>query len=125
MKNAYFGASALGAQLEGERLKRGLSYGALGRHAEVDPSQAFRICRGEFKALSHNVVRICNALDLRPSSDDPRSGSIRNVGTADQLLEELTANWAPTPEDARRLLDMLKAVRSFRSKPPVGSRTDP
>lgn len=119
MKKVYSGAAALGHELERERQKRGISYGALGRRAEVDPSQAFRICHGEFKALSHNVVRICNVLDVRPASEDLRSPPTKGNEVANQLLEELMANWDRTPEDARRLLDMLKALRKFRSKPSV------
>ena len=43
---------------------RKLSYADIAKLSDVDQSQVSRICRGNFKTFSNNVVQICRVLDV-------------------------------------------------------------
>lgn len=87
---------------------RGLRYAEIGRLARVHPSQVWRICAGEFRTVSNNVVQVCKVLGVEvetvkgPDRDgddswDRLEGSLRNL-------------WDRTPEGARRLKRILDAM---------------
>ncbi len=66
-----------------------LSYSEIGRNCGVHSSQVSRICRGNFKTISHNVVQVCKELGLEMTvvAFDPR----RDIG------------WSKVEASARRL----------------------
>ena len=91
----------------------GLTYAQIGRMAGVHPSQVTRICRGNFKTLSHNVVQICNALNVAVSPS-----SLIDSSTAPewaQALASLERLWDQTPEGANRVARALEAIAELRT----------
>lgn len=84
----------------------------LGRAAGVHPSQVGRICRGEFRTVSSNVVQICTALGL----------AVRTVelpkAAGDAAWSRLEASvlraWDRTPQGADKLARIMEAVADIR-----------
>lgn len=90
----------------------GLSYSEIARAADVDVSQVSRICRGQFKTVSQNVVQICKVLGLK--TDAPQDG-LPSVNTHFQRLQRgLNKLWDQTPEDADRLFQLLIQLAEIR-----------
>lgn len=90
----------------------GLNYSEIGLIARVHPSQVSRICRGEFKTLSHNVVQVCKALGVE-------IGAIMIVEPADDALAQSLKRsvlevWDQTPTDAKRLVRFLHDLAELR-----------
>ena len=105
----------LRARLLAARSASTLSNAEIARRAGVDPAQALKICRGDFKTLGGSLVRICNVLGV-----DPRFGPAKGVLPADEP-GPAPAGWARlahamrrlgirTPEDADRLATVIDAV---------------
>jgi predicted XRE-type DNA-binding protein len=90
----------------------GLSYSEIARAADVDVSQVSRICRGQFKTVSQNVVQICKVLGLK--AEAPQDG-LPSVNTHFQRLQRgLYKLWDQTPEDADRLFQLLIQLAEIR-----------
>ena len=86
----------------------------IARAANVDPSQVSRICRGEFRTITYNVVQVCKELGIEmevPSK--PR-------GVDDLSWRRLEASmrglWDQTSEDAQRIATILESIAEWRSK---------
>ena len=113
MARPYLHAEDLARSLEAARREKRLSYKALGNQAQVDQAQAFRICTGEFRTLGANVLRICNALGVRP----PREGKTPPASWTSvdwvETIDELAATWAKKPASARKLAGVLRAIRDY------------
>lgn len=93
----------------------GLSYSEIGRVAGVHPSQVSRICRGEFRTLSHNVVQVCRALGVEVetvSLDMPTEDPL-----ARRLERSVLEVWDRTPADAERLVRFLRHLAELRRAP--------
>lgn len=89
----------------------GITYSKIGKSAGVHPSQVSRICRGEFKTLSQNVVQICSALCI------PIEGFINAESTdpnAARLISSLMAVWKRSKTDADRIARFLDQLRELR-----------
>lgn len=103
----------LARRLESERVTKGLSYANISRSTGVDPSQVLRICRGEFRTVSLNVMQICTYLGVPPqyaiNSDDPSDASWHQLTTSIRKL------WDRTPQDADRIITILEKIAEFRS----------
>ena len=112
MARRYPHAPELARRIEAGRLERSLSFQDLGILAFVDGSQAFRICRGEFKTLNPGVLRICNALGIRPSAEGHAVPQPREGDYASMLSTEVLASWDRTEAGAKRLRRILRALRS-------------
>ena len=99
-------------QLAAAQVASGLNYSEIGDLCDVHPSQVSRICRGDFKTLSHNVMQICGALGV----DAPGSAQSQGADpTAHKLTESVFAMWDRTPADAERIVRLLDRLREFRS----------
>lgn len=86
------------------------SYAEIGLRVGVHPSQVSRICRGEFKTASYNVMQICVALGV------PFEGLTSEPVSPDQRRLEVavTAVWDKSSEDANRIVRMLRQLHDFR-----------
>ena len=107
-------SAKLKAEIEATRQRLGLSFSEIGRIADVHASQVSRICRGEFRTLSHNVVQVCMALGLKgeglggpPSADEILAG---------RLKAGILELWDRTPEDAERLIRLLDQLADLRGR---------
>lgn len=90
-----------------------LSRAELGRLSQVHPSQVSRICSGEFKTISHNVMQICMVLglELEPLTT---SATKRDVSWS-RLEASVRGIWDNTPEGAEKIARMLDAIGQLRS----------
>lgn len=84
--------SALKARIVRAVSASSLTYSQIARNRQVHPSQVSRICRGEFKTVSHNVVQVCTALGLE-------------VTTVSTPASETDAAWSKIEASARRVWD--------------------
>jgi hypothetical protein len=85
-----------------------------------------RICRGDFRTLSHNVVQICIALQVSHRNLEP--ATVVNEGPDGWPLLETAVNraWDRTPSGARDLARAIDAIGALSSRPRRGrnSRTN-
>ncbi len=79
----------------------------LGRRARVHPSQVGRICRGDFKTFSSNVVQVCKALGL--AIELPDTGTQDDDGRL-ALEQSVTRAWDRSIDGAKRLARVIDAV---------------
>jgi hypothetical protein len=85
-----------------------ISVTEVARRAEVDAGQASRICRGEFRTLSYNVMQICNTLEI------DLIGSSKGSAMDERLTAQLLALWDGSHEDAERLSRFLTELAKLR-----------
>ncbi len=93
--------------------QKGLSNAEIGRIAHVHPSQVGRICGGNFKTFSHNVMQICKALSVHVPRLEPQSGGVDPAWAQAQI--SMRRIWDETPEGALTIARMLNAVAELRS----------
>ncbi|WP_206611541.1 hypothetical protein [Falsirhodobacter deserti] len=91
--------------------KSKLSKADLGRLANVHPSQVGRVCAGDFKTISNNVVQICRVLKVKVPKVDEEIEMDAEWAKANASLRRI---WDQTPEGAaiiRRVLDAIADLR--------------
>lgn len=88
---------------------------------KVHPSQVGRICRGDFKTISHSVVQICKILGLET---DGQAASPPNERMAWLKLEASVRKlWDKTPEGADKIVRVLDTIGALREAEGPGRRT--
>lgn len=90
--------------------------------AGVDPGQTSRILEGQFRTISGNVLRICNALGIDPLGADVGSLTLKDVGKRAawaRLEASVRRAWDQTPQGADRLVTVIDAVANLK---PTGRR---
>lgn len=92
---------------------KGLSYAELGRISLVHPSQVGRICEGQFKTFSHNVVQVCKALDVKVPRLQPKLEPKIAPEWA-QAMSSMRKIWDDTPEGAQVISRMLDAIADLK-----------
>jgi transcriptional regulator with XRE-family HTH domain len=96
-----------------ERIKElGWNYSQISLQAGVDASQVSRICRGNFKTPSFNVMQVCAALGI----DWKEAESAESNADLDQrrIEKSVIAIWDRSPKDADRLVKLLKDLAELR-----------
>lgn len=93
--------------------KQRLTVTEVGRLAQVHPSQVGRICRGEFRTLSYNVMQVCRVLGLDPAGTKPATKSDATWALLERDLKEL---WDASPERARQLARAMDAMTRLALK---------
>jgi len=93
--------------------KQRLTVTEVGRLARVHPSQVGRICRGEFRTLSHNVMQVCRVLGLDPATAKPASKSDAAWALLERDLREL---WEESPDRAKQLTRLMDAMARLAMK---------
>jgi transcriptional regulator with XRE-family HTH domain len=78
----------------------------IGRLAGVHPSQVGRICRGEFRTMSHNVMEVCRVLGVDAAAQ-PASESDAAWALLERNLQKL---WEESPDRARRMAKLMEAM---------------
>jgi hypothetical protein len=94
-------------QLRSAVKKQRLTVSEIGRLAGVHASQVGRICRGEFRTMSHNVVQVCRVLGLDPAAARPATE--RDAAWA-QLERDLEKLWEESPDRARQIAKLMDAM---------------
>ena len=110
MAKRYEHASELAKEISARRHERALSFEKLGLFADVDVSQTFGICRGEFRTLNPSVLKICNVLEIQPQADgmtlQPKGANATEV----RLSAEVLSAWDRTEAGANFLVRVLRAL---------------
>ena len=101
-------------QLAERSAAHGVTYSKIGKSAGVHPSQVSRICRGEFKTLSQNVVQICSALGI---SIEGFIEAERADPVVARLIQGILAVWKRSDADADRITRFLEQLRELRGLP--------
>lgn len=90
-----------------------LSNAEISRRSGVHQSQVSRICGGQFKTFSSNVVQICNVLDVAvPHATVAVSGEDPTWAKVQSCMKELRDE---TPECATAITRMIEAVAKVAS----------
>jgi hypothetical protein len=113
MKLDSASSEKLKAHLRERADKSGLNYSEIARIAEVHPSQASRICRGEFRTLSHNVVQVCKALQI-PIETVELDKSAADDRIVRRLQQSVLDVWDHTPVDGERVINFLRLLAALR-----------
>ena len=89
----------------------------IGIKACVHSSQVSRICRGDFRTVSHNLVQVCKVLGV--DVETVRMEEPAQEPLARRLANSLLDIWDRTPADAERLVRFLNDLAELRrpSKP--------
>jgi hypothetical protein len=88
-----------------------LNYSQIAAKSGVHASHVSRICRGEFKTLSQNVVRVCSTLGFSIAGfiDAERADP-----AAARLISGVMAVWKGTEADAERIVAFLDQLGELR-----------
>ncbi|MEG3159354.1 hypothetical protein U1763_02455 [Sphingomonas sp. LB2R24] len=89
----------------------GLSFAEIGKLSDVDASQVGRICKGNFKTLSHNLVQVCNVLKVSIPTVSPKAMD-RDLAIAHSSLIKI---WDQTPQGARIIRRMLDSIAELQT----------
>lgn len=112
----------LNKRISNKFAKSELSKADLGRLASVHPSQVGRICAGDFKTISNNVVQICKILKVNV----PRVAEEIEMDTEwAKANASLRRIWDHTNEGAaiiRRVLDAIADLRVPEAREVDGPR---
>lgn len=96
-------------QIAKRRSESGFKIIHIARAAGIDPGQASRICRGDFRTMSNSVVQICNILEIDVTAH------VRHTAQLDgRLVAGLMDLWDGTPEDSARLSVLFTQLAQFR-----------
>ena len=119
MKLSRFEQKELARRLAVARGRNLLTDVEIGNAAGVHPSQVGRICRGDFRTLSHNVVQICNALQIPHQNLGSAGRSAANEVPDGWPLIETAVNkaWDRTPGGAERLAHAIEAIAALSPRP--------
>jgi transcriptional regulator with XRE-family HTH domain len=93
--------------------KQRLTVSEIGRIAGVHPSQVGRICRGEFRTMSHNVVEVCRVLGLDPAAAKPATESDAAWALLERNLRKL---WEDSPDRAKQMAKLMEAMAQLALK---------
>lgn len=104
----------LKTQIARAEARSGLSYAEISRLSHVHSSQVSRICKGEFKTISHNVVQICITLGLELASI--RTPATKVDASWSKLEASVRRIWDNTPEGANKIARMLDTIGQLRSE---------
>ncbi|MAO17796.1 helix-turn-helix transcriptional regulator [Citromicrobium bathyomarinum] len=105
---------ALKRQIAAAAAREGLSYAKIARICGVHSSQVSRICRGEFRRISQNVLQVCSALGLSGPFATPDMQSDRGWRQVEASARRL---WEASDRDSDRVSRLLEVIGTFRSKP--------
>lgn len=81
--------------------------------ARVHASQVSRICSGDFKTFSNNVVQICNILKIKVPRLEEEDNMDAEWAKAHASLRRI---WDETPEGAAAIRRVLDAIAHLPSK---------
>ena len=95
------------------RKEKKLSYADIGRIANVNQSQAWRICNGEFRTIGNNVVQVCKVLGVEVETVQSMEGD--EDASWMRLKVSLRNLWDQTPEGARRITKILDTMADWRA----------
>jgi transcriptional regulator with XRE-family HTH domain len=100
----------LRARIAKIQAEKELSQADISRISGVDASQVSRICSGNFKTFSYNVMQICTSLGIDVPCHEPDEAP--DWVAAQSSLRRI---WDETPEGARAIKVLLDAIAEVRA----------
>jgi hypothetical protein len=102
----------LAEAIKSKKAESPFSTADISRSTGVDPGQASRICSGNFRTLSHNVVKICTFLgvDTQPATPADAPGA----PLPSKLVGAVAALWDGSPRGTETLLNLLQQLAKFQ-----------
>lgn len=88
------------------------TYSEIASATDIHASQVSRICRGQFKTISPSVVQICRFLGV-DIFDVPGLGKTNELHQK-RLKRGVLEIWDRTPEDADRIVRLLRQIAALR-----------
>ena len=113
MKSTPVELKVLKSRIAKAATKEGLSYAKISKICGVHSSQVSRICRGEFRTISQNVLQVCSVLNLSvplPIIDTQTDRGWRQVEASARRL------WEASDRDSDRVAGLLEVIGAFRTK---------
>jgi transcriptional regulator with XRE-family HTH domain len=112
MKLTIDARDKLAEQIKSKKAAMSFSMAEIARATGVDPGQTSRICSGDFRTLSHNVMQICTFLgiDARPVT----LADAREQPLPDKLVGAVAALWDGSPRGAETLINLLQQLAKFQ-----------
>lgn len=104
---------SISEQLQSKRRLLHMNYSDIARVSGVDQGQVSRICRGQFKTRSANVMQISKTLGVIITGDDEAPEAVR-------LRQAVMELWDGTSADADRITRLLSAVGDVRKSSSAG-----
>lgn len=98
----------------------GRSKAEIGRLASVHPSQVGRICTGDFKTVSANVVQVCRVLGVKVPKIVESAKIDPEWAKANASLRRI---WDHTPQGAATIRRVLDAIADLRVPEMHANRT--
>ncbi|MBN9074600.1 MAG: helix-turn-helix transcriptional regulator [Rhizobiales bacterium] len=114
--------SDLRKRISRARTKKNLSYADLAKMASVHASQVSRICAGDFKTFSNNVVQICKILKIKVPRLEEEDDMDTEWAKAHASLRRI---WDETPEGAVTIRRLLDAIADLRASLPADDAGPP
>ncbi len=111
MAEQYEHAPRLAKEISDRRHDLSLSFEKLGLLSDVDTSQVYRICRGEFRTLNPSVLKICSVLGISPVADGTVLRPKGSNAIETRLSAEVLSAWDKTEAGAKVLIRVLRALR--------------
>ena len=90
----------------------GRSNAEIGRLASVHPSQVGRICTGDFKTVSNNVVQVCRVLGVKVPKVAESARMDPEWARANASLRRI---WDHTPQSAATIRRVLDAIADLQA----------
>ena len=113
MKPSTLEIGGLKMRIMGRYQAQALSYAEIGRMAKVDQSQVWRICTGEFRTISNNVVQVCKVLGVQVET--VQTGPVDDGASWRRLETSLRNLWDQTPKGAKRIIRILDSMAEWRT----------
>lgn len=103
--------SALQRRIADRYSVSGRSNAEIGRLASVHPSQVGRICSGNFKTVSANVVQVCRVLGVKVPKMAESARMDPEWAKANASLRRI---WDQTPQGAATIRRVLDAIADLQ-----------
>lgn len=103
--------SALQRRIARRYTASGRSNAEIGRLASVHPSQVGRICTGDFKTVSNNVVQVCRVLGVKVPKVAESARMDPEWARANASLRRI---WDHTPQGAATIRRVLDAIADLQ-----------
>lgn len=91
--------------------RNALTRSEIGQLSSVHPSQVSRICRGDFRTISHNVVQVCTTLGLQ--IDRVTKPAAKEDAAWAKIEASARGVWDKSPEGAERIARILETIKQL------------
>ena len=90
-----------------------LTRSEISEKSQVHASQVSRICRGQFKTISHHVVQVCRELGIK--LETPSTAATKEDASWSRLQASVRSIWDKTPEGAAKLVRVLDTIGQLKN----------